>query len=94
MIHIDEGNEDESSNFEEDHKSSERLRDFYQAFSEPPENIPYPTGNETTLRTRLTSESSHEEVTQRIRKIYKYILITSLIICFVAITSMIIMRMT
>jgi len=94
MIHIDEGNEDESSNFEEDHKSSERLRDFYQAFSESPENTPYPTGNETTLRTRLTSESLHEEVTQRIRKIYSYILITSLIICFVAITSIIIMIMT
>jgi len=94
MIHIDEGDEDESSNFEEDHKSSERLRDFYQAFSEPPENTPYPTGNETNLRSRFTTESSHEEIPQRIRKIYTYIIIVLFTLCFVAITSIIIIRMT
>ena len=94
MIHIDEGDEDELSNFEEDHKSPERLRDFYQVFSESPENTPYSKGNETTVISRFTSELSHEEVPQRIRKIYTYMLITSLILCFVVITSIIIMRMT
>jgi len=94
MIHIDEGDEDESSKFEEDHKSSERLGDFYQDFSENPENTPYPTSNETTLRSRFTTESSDVEVIKLIKKIYTYILIILCIICFVAITSIIIIRMT
>lgn len=94
MIHIEEGDEDESSKFEEDHESSERLSDVYPVFSESPKNTPYFTGNETTSRARFTSESSHEEVPQRIKKIYTYILITLFTLCFVAITSIIIMRMT